>query len=45
MRQFDRSSLRRRLPSANDCTSCWSRFIYKMRPLSNLQSNDAQMTN
>jgi len=42
MRQFDRSSLCHRLPSANDCTSCCSWLIYKMQPLSNLLShNDA----
>jgi len=31
MRQFDRSSLCCRFPSANDCTSCWSWLIYKVR--------------
>jgi len=45
-RQFDRSSLCCRLPSANDCTSCCSWLIYKMQPLSNLPSNnDVQLTN
>ena len=35
-----------RLLSVNDCTSCWSRLMYKMRPPSNLPSNnDAQLTN
>jgi len=37
--QFDRTSLCRRLPSANDCTPCYSWLIYNMRPLSNLPSN------
>jgi len=40
MRQFDRSSLCRRLQSANNCMSCCSRRIYKLRPPSNLPSNN-----
>jgi len=39
-RHFDRYSSCCRLLSANDCTSCCSRLIYMMRPLSNLPSNN-----
>jgi len=40
MRQFDRYTSCCWLPSANDCTSCCSQLIYKMRLLSNLPSNN-----